>query len=47
MCAHNHSCGNISNDNDDKTVDVVKIVNSENATKNNVEVEELFEDDKS
>ncbi len=37
----------INNDNDDKTVDVEILVKSENATKNNVEVEELFEDDKS
>ena len=36
-----------NNDNDDKTVDVENKVNSENATENNVEVEELFEDDKS
>ena len=33
--------------NEDKTVDVEIIVKSENATENNVEVEELFEDDKS
>ena len=37
----------INNDNDDKTVDVKILVQSENATKNNVEVEELFKDDKS
>ena len=47
VCAHNYSRGNLNNDNDDKTVDVENIVNSENATENNVEVEELFEDDKS
>ena len=47
VCAHNHSRGNINNDNDDKTVDVENIVYFENATENNVEVEELFEDDKS
>ena len=47
MCAHNHSRGNINNDNDDKTLDVESLVNSENATENNAEVEELFEDDKS
>ena len=33
--------------NDDKIVDVENIVKFENATDNNVEVEELFEDDKS
>ena len=44
MCTHNHSCDNINNDNDDTTVDVENIVKSENATENNVEVEELFED---
>ena len=33
--------------NEDKTVDVEIIVKSENATENNVEVEELFKDDKS
>ena len=38
---------NINNGNDDKIVDVENIVKSENATENNVEVEELFEDDKS
>ena len=37
----------INNDNDDKTVDVEILVKSENATKNNVEVEELFKDDQS
>ena len=47
MCTHNQSRNNISNDNDHTTVDVENIVKSENATKNNVEVEELFEDDKS
>ncbi len=38
---------NINNGNDDKIVDVENIVKSDNATENNVEVEELFEDDKS
>ncbi len=47
MCTHNHSCDNINNDNDDKIVDVENIVKSENATENNVEMEEVFEDDKS
>ena len=47
MCAHNHACGNINNDNDDKTRDAEILVKSENATENSVEVEELFEDDKS
>ena len=47
VCAHNHSHGNINNDNDDQTMDVKNIDNSENATENNVKVEELFEDDKS
>ena len=47
MCIHKHSQDNINNDNDYKTVDVENIVKSENATENNVEVEELFEDDKS
>ena len=47
VCTHKNSHDNINNDNDDKTVDVENIVNCENATKNNVEVEELFEDDKS
>ena len=37
----------INNGNDDKTVDVEILVKSENATRNNVDVEELFEDDKS
>ena len=37
----------INNDNDDKTVDVEILVQSENTTKINVEVEELFKDDKS
>ena len=37
----------LNNENDDKIVDVENIVKSENATENNVEVEELFEDDKS
>ena len=47
LCTHKHSHDNINNDNDEKTVDVENIVISENATENNVEVEELFEDDKS
>ena len=38
---------NINNGNDDKIVDVENIVKSKIATENNVEVEELFEDDKS
>ena len=38
---------NINNGNDDKVVDVENIVKSKIATENNVEVEELFEDDKS
>ena len=33
--------------NEDNTVDVEIIVKSDNATENNVEVEELFKDDKS
>ena len=37
----------MNNDNDDKTVDAENIAKSENAAKSNVEVEELFEDDKS
>ena len=47
MCTHKHSHDNINNDNDDKTVDVEIIVKSENATDNNVEMEEMFEDDTS
>ena len=47
VCRHKHSQNNINNGNDDKIVDVENIVKSENATENNVEVEELFEDDKS
>ena len=47
LCTHKQSHDNINNDNDNKTVDVEKIVKSENAAENNVEVEELFEDDKS
>ena len=47
MCIHKHSHDNINKDNDYKTVDFENIVKSENATENNVEVEELFEDDKS
>jgi len=38
---------NINNGNDDKIVDVENIGKSKIATENNVEVEELFEDDKS
>ena len=47
MCTYKYSEENINNGNDDKIVDVETIVKSENATENNVEVEELFEDDKS
>ena len=47
VCTHKYSQDNINNGNDDKIVDVENIVKSENATENNVEVEELFEDDKS
>ena len=47
VCTHKHSHDNINNDIDDKTVDLENKVNSENATENNVEVEYLFEDDKS
>ena len=47
VCTHKHSQDNMNNVNDDKIVDVENIVKSENATKNNVEVEELFEDNKS
>ena len=47
VCTHKHSHDNINNDNDYKTVDVENVVKSDNATENNVEVEELFEDDKS
>ena len=47
MCTHKHTHDNIKNDNDDKTVDVKNIVKSENATKNTVELEEVFEDDTS
>ena len=43
-CVHT-STHNINNDNDYKTVYVENIVKSENATENNDEVEELFEDD--
>ena len=46
-CTHKHSQDNINNGNDDKIVDVDNIVESENATENNVEVGELFEDNKS
>ena len=47
MCTHKHSHDNIYEDNADKTVNVENIVKSENATENNVEVEELFDDDTS
>ena len=47
LCTHKHSHNNMNNDNAYKTVDVENIVKSENAYENNVEVEELFEDDKS
>ena len=47
LLTHKHSHDIINYDNDDKTVDVEIVVKSENATENNVEVEELFEDDKS
>ena len=47
VCTHKHSQDNINVGNDDKIVYVDNIVKSENATENNVEVEELFEDDKS
>ena len=39
--------GKVYHENDDKTVNVEIIVKYENATDNNVEVEEFFEDDKS
>ena len=39
--------GNINNGNDDKILDVENMVKSKIATENNVEVEELFEDNKS
>ena len=42
-----HSAARTNNGNDDKTVDVEILVKSENATRNNVDMEELFEDDKS
>ena len=47
LLTHNHSHDNIKKHNDDKTVDVENVVKSENTTENNVEVEELFEEDKS
>ena len=47
VCTHKHSQDNINNGNDDNIVDVENKVKSENATEINVEVEELFEDDKS
>ena len=47
MCTHKHSYDNMNNDNDDKTVDVENVVKSANATENNVEMEDLFEDGKS
>ena len=43
---HSDSHDNINNDNDDKTVDVENTFKSENATESNVEVNELFEDNK-
>ena len=46
VCTHIHSHDKINNDNDDKTVDVENIFKSENASETNVNVEELFEDDK-
>ena len=39
--------GNINNGNDKNFLDVENMVKSKIATENNVEVEELFEDDKS
>ena len=45
LCTQMHSHDNINNDNNYKTMDVENIVKSENATENNVELEELFEDD--
>ena len=47
VCTQKHSQDNINNGNADKIVDVENKVKSENATEINVEVEELFEDDKS
>ena len=47
MCTHKNSQDKINNGNDDKIVDVGNIVKSENATENNVDVEELFKGDKS
>ena len=53
LLTHKHSIfgndtfDNINKDNYDKTVDVENVVKSDNATENNVELEELFEDDKS
>ena len=44
MCTHKHSQDNINDGNDNKILDVKNIVKSENASENNVEVEELFED---
>ena len=44
---YTQALNNINSENEYKTVDVENIVKSENATENNVEVEELFEDDKS
>ena len=44
LLTYKHSHDNINNDNADKTVDIENVVKSENATKKNVEVEELFED---
>ena len=47
LLTHKHSHDNINNDNDDKTVNVENIVKFENSTEIYVEVEELFEDNKS
>ncbi len=47
VCIHKHSHDNINNDNDYKNVDVDNVLKSDNTTENNVEVEELFKDDKS
>ena len=44
VCTHKHSQDNINDGNDNKILDVKNIVKSENASENNVEVEELFED---
>ena len=47
LLTHKQSQHNMNNDNDEKTLNVENVLKSENATENNVEVEELFEDDKS